>query len=190
MVLYVRLDGGRFDRTATSFRGPGIDPDGARVAWTVPQDLRTRDVYFSLIRRQAEYTGHGPPYACDGLSFSWPFGLGYLRVADGLAQIAHYSKDVDRINVTWFHLVLPNWLLLVVVGLIPAVFVVRPGVRYLTRSRHPTRGRCSRCGYDLRATPCQCPECGLHVASAPATSDEPEGEACGNNSDAITGAAK
>ena len=44
------------------------------------------------------------------------------------------------------------------------------GVALLQVRRGKVRGRCPRCGYDLRATPGRCPECGA-VAGAPSTPD-------------------
>lgn len=57
----------------------------------------------------------------------------------------------------------PNWPLLIATGAMPAaVFAAAPIVlwrrcRQLSRVR---QGRCRACGYDLRATPDRCPECG------------------------------
>jgi hypothetical protein len=51
---------------------------------------------------------------------------------------------------------LPLWLPLVVFAAGPAVVLVKWGRRRL-RVRG---GRCRHCGYDLRATPGRCPECG------------------------------
>ena len=52
----------------------------------------------------------------------------------------------------------PLWLLVLITGVAPGVYVFR-------RLRAPSpRGTCPRCGYDLRATPERCPECGLGVA--------------------------
>lgn len=53
--------------------------------------------------------------------------------------------------------VMPLWFVIAVLG--------APGVIMLTRDRRRRRrnktGCCMKCGYDLRATPGRCPECGL-----------------------------
>ena len=54
---------------------------------------------------------------------------------------------------------IPHWFLLVM-AITPAAWA---GWR-MRRSRES--GRCRKCGYDLRATPMRCPECGTEVADA------------------------
>jgi hypothetical protein len=62
---------------------------------------------------------------------------------------AHYeSHDLD-----W---VIPLWLPLLLTALLPSVWI-RNRHRRLRRLR---LARCPTCGYDLRATPGRCPECG------------------------------
>jgi hypothetical protein len=51
-------------------------------------------------------------------------------------------------------LLLPFWLMTLTTSVIPFVW----GIRRFCR-RHPA-GSCQSCGYDLRATPDRCPECG------------------------------
>jgi len=52
------------------------------------------------------------------------------------------------------------WILLFDRFLIP----VRDGMREAERESRLRRGRCGTCGYDLRASPDACPECGTRRA--------------------------
>jgi hypothetical protein len=59
---------------------------------------------------------------------------------------------------------LPYWLLAVVFAAAPAWWLVFLRKRRL-RARRVVLGLCEACGYDLRATPGQCPECGAAPAA-------------------------
>ena len=55
-------------------------------------------------------------------------------------------------------ILLPAWLLLAVVAVPAATWIAVVVGRRATNGRPP--GHCRRCGYDLRASPDRCPECG------------------------------
>ncbi len=55
-----------------------------------------------------------------------------------------------------FAVIVPHWGLALVLAALPAA----RGWRLLTTRRRRIAGMCSVCGYDLRATPERCPECG------------------------------
>jgi hypothetical protein len=61
------------------------------------------------------------------------------------------GRDYSR---AYLNLFVPMWLISVLLGLLPLAALLRLG------SRRSGVGRCEHCGYDLRATPDRCPECG------------------------------
>jgi hypothetical protein len=71
---------------------------------------------------------------------------------------------VERPKYREWRLLLPCWLVVAVVAVYPSVHVWR--VRRWRAARRLGENRCVRCGYDLRATPERCPECGSPAACA------------------------
>ena len=79
----------------------------------------------------------------------WFLGFGYDF--KNLGPDAHYSA-----------ICVPHWFLALLFAVLPAV-----RLRAIIRARRPNRaGLCQHCGYDLRATPERCPECGREVLAA------------------------
>jgi hypothetical protein len=64
-------------------------------------------------------------------------------------------------NRPWREFYLPHWLMTLATA-IPAAFAL---ITLIRRNRRRP-GLCPTCGYDLRATPDRCPECGTCVAEA------------------------
>jgi predicted RNA-binding Zn-ribbon protein involved in translation (DUF1610 family) len=62
----------------------------------------------------------------------------------------------------WMFFVFPAWFAGVTFAVVPAVAVRR----WRRERRGNAPGLCPSCGYDLRATPERCPECGTVVAAA------------------------
>jgi hypothetical protein len=56
----------------------------------------------------------------------------------------------------------PLWWMVVIAGILPAIWTAS---FWSSRVKGWPAGHCPRCGYDLRATPQQCPECGSVVSS-------------------------
>jgi len=68
------------------------------------------------------------------------------------------------------HVRLPQWIFVVAALFLPAVGAMRTRSR-IRRARRSSLSRCASCGYDLRATPNACPECGTPAASPPAIAE-------------------
>jgi hypothetical protein len=72
-----------------------------------------------------------------------------------------FAKAVMKAGGTQRALWLPHWSLVLLFAILPAL-----RLRAAIRSRELRRvGLCPKCGYDLRATPDRCPECGAAPAA-------------------------
>jgi hypothetical protein len=79
------------------------------------------------------------------------------------------KQPLQQFDVSAQRLAIPYWLAAVVTAVLP----VARAARRLWRT--PLPGHCRRCGYDLRATPGRCPECGSGVPDAiPGDSSAPK----------------
>ena len=69
------------------------------------------------------------------------------------------------------------WPLALATGALPAWWTVLWALRYRIERRRRREGLCKRCGYDLRASPERCPECGTAVdrteGQSPAATSSP-----------------
>ncbi len=72
-----------------------------------------------------------------------------------LAPMGSFSGP-EVLHLNLLTLRVPYWLPTLLTGLPPAVWLVHR----LRKMRRAREGRCLHCGYDLRASPEQCPECG------------------------------
>ena len=109
--------------------------------------------HFSLDRNKSLYMEEDE--ALDNVSFAGPTHIPGLRV-----EIYRNQMTGMRLDATF---VAHDLLLLIVTAMLPLLWYA---VRKINRGRIRRRikaGRCLQCGYDLRATPVRCPECGTVV---------------------------
>jgi hypothetical protein len=75
----------------------------------------------------------------------------------GFHQEEYLSNGASRY---WYILTLPHWLYVVAFGAVTSLHLTQA----MRRRCQQRAGLCRVCGYDLRATPDRCPECGEIVA--------------------------
>ena len=108
-------------------------------------------------------------YVRSGLSTVWNDEPAVMRSAgDGTLGLVWRNPTFTRYGwaFTGRQVTLPRWFL-IGAGLSPALLLTaRAVVRAHLHRRRRRRHICASCGYDLRATPERCPECGLEPGAA------------------------
>ena len=72
-------------------------------------------------------------------------------------------ERVESLDPQAFEFIAPLWPLVLFAAVLPCFGILR----WIRLARRPSRERCLRCGYDLRATPDRCPECGAEPCHPP-----------------------
>jgi hypothetical protein len=87
-----------------------------------------------------------------------PFlGFGHAQPFVGLSGYGfQIGKDPENFATTYI-LTVPFWFAVMATMALPVIW---GGKRLRAKAKMPA-GHCSKCGYDLRATPERCPECGM-----------------------------
>jgi hypothetical protein len=130
--------------------------------------VRTSDGGLLLRWDRRDYTGPGPPPPdARAPALAWersePVPLAALYPPGSLLQRAGFRLTRSRTlygSTAEAHdgrtLAFPFWAIAAACAALPAALVLRRR----TARRRARLGLCPACGYDLRATPDRCPECG------------------------------
>lgn len=94
----------------------------------------------------------------------WEWGFDYFDVVQ--RPITNSIRMHDWLPTPWAGrwrgMLVSYWALALVTGVLPARAAYRIAATYRRRWSRP--GLCPACGYDLRASPRRCPECGREVS--------------------------
>jgi len=82
--------------------------------------------------------------------------VGLLPDNDSLWHRLGFERSELEYAPGRFSYTFPLWPIAMVAAILPFYFLTR----FLVRRRRARAGKCHSCGYDLRATPGRCPECG------------------------------
>lgn len=148
-----------------------------QVAWTRDDGRRSARtaagrvvVSVHLADRADRRKEHGFTYERgEPRAGAWELVSVLLLCSDPTARLVQWERGA----FAWSHrrssrdltatAVAPFWSIAAATGALPAAWAVSRGWSRVRGRRRGRPGTCATCGYDLRATPLRCPECGSHV---------------------------
>lgn len=113
--------------------------------------------YQSAVRPRRNKLEHDIQYAAQPAGYP----SGYVE---------RFSKQTTTVvggvyDISWTAIFIPHWAFVLAFCVLPLMWTWRFVVR---RRRLRPKNLCRKCGYDLRATPSRCPECGRLAEQSPA----------------------
>jgi predicted Zn-ribbon and HTH transcriptional regulator len=106
---------------------------------------------------ESERSGGLREYWSDWCKRRWRCGWANLRIESKTIASPSLPEDTTVVERS---VAFPHWLLIVASGSVPLWRLARVGMGSLRRRRPGHDQLCRSCGYDCRATPGRCPECG------------------------------
>jgi hypothetical protein len=124
-------------------------------AETIPGDRE-----WGMVGRREWHHGEDI-FAAANTIFLVDFGRSFpSQEGDSLApdwrRLGFRAFRFSELGTAGYVVVVPDWLPIALAAIAPALWTHRR----LRRRRYRLAGSCLQCGYDLRATPGRCPECG------------------------------
>jgi len=147
------------NRTIELFGGKGMLTIVIEERDSIPPDTAAQTT--TVVRWKSEFENMLFPPLVGPKALRFPLGITYEN--DFQLEVTEGGKGTKS---TEFTLVAVPSILVTATLTLPTVFMVGMMIKARRRERWRKASRCTRCGYDLRATPEQCPECGTRVVAA------------------------